>query len=79
MTSALLYLQYHSLLNRLRSRIRRLKKPKYLVAAVVGGLYFYWYFFRFFFHSAGRFDAWGGITGCARVVRHRFPELAGPA
>jgi Putative ABC exporter len=46
MISALLYLQYHSITNRLVLRLKRLKQPKYLVGAVVGGLYFYWYFFR---------------------------------
>ncbi len=46
MNSALLYLQYHSIKNRLVMRVKRLKQPKYLVGAIVGGLYFYWYFFR---------------------------------
>src|ERR1035438_9195670 len=49
MNSALLYLQYHSIKNRIVMRIKRLKQPKYLLAAVVGGLYFYWYFFRTLF------------------------------
>jgi ABC-2 type transport system permease protein len=47
--SALFYLQYHSVKNRTVMRIKRLKQPKYLVGALVGGLYFYWYFFRTFF------------------------------
>ena len=46
MISALLYLQYHSIKNRIVMRLKRLKQPKYLLGAVVGGLYFYWYFFR---------------------------------
>jgi ABC-2 type transport system permease protein len=49
MISALLYLQYHSIRNRTVMRIKRLKQPKYLVGAIVGGLYFYWYFFRTLF------------------------------
>lgn len=49
MIAALLYLQFHSLKNRLWARLRRLKKPKYLAGAIVGGLYFYFYFFRWFF------------------------------
>src|SRR5450432_165022 len=53
MISALLYLQYHSARNRLVTRIKRLKQPKYLVGAIVGAFYFYFYFFRFFF-SRGR-------------------------
>lgn len=39
MTGALLYLQWHSLVNRIRARLKRLKQPKYLAAAVVGVLY----------------------------------------
>ncbi|MGO8929438.1 MAG: putative ABC exporter domain-containing protein [Limisphaerales bacterium] len=46
MISALLYLQYHSIKNHTVMRIKRLKQPKYLLGAVVGGLYFYWYLFR---------------------------------
>jgi len=49
MISALLYLQFHSAKNRLVMRVKRLKQPKYLIGAIVGGLYFYWYFFRFLF------------------------------
>jgi hypothetical protein len=46
---ALLYYQRHSWANRLVTRVRRLRQPKYLFGAVVGGLYLYWYFFRAFF------------------------------
>ena len=46
MIAALLYLQYHTVRNRLVSRFKRLKRPKYLIGAIVGGLYFYWAFFR---------------------------------
>ena len=53
MISALLYLQYHTFRNRLVSRFRRLKQPKYLIGAIVGGLYFYFYFFRYLFHGIG--------------------------
>ena len=51
MFSALFYLQYHTFRNRLISRFKRLKQPKYLVGAIVGGLYFYWFFFRNFFRG----------------------------
>ena len=54
MISALFYLQYHTVRNRLVSRFKRLKKPKYLFGAIVGGLYFYFYFFRYLFHGFGR-------------------------
>ena len=54
MISALLYLQFHSIKNRTVMRVKRLKQPKYLFGAVVGGLYFYWYFFRTLFGMPGR-------------------------
>ena len=53
MIAALLYLQYHTFRNRLVSRFKRLKQPKYLFGAIVGGLYFYFYFFRYLFHGFG--------------------------
>ena len=43
---ALFYYQGHWWYNRLLTRIRRLRQPKYLFGAIVGGLYFYWYFIR---------------------------------
>ena len=46
MFSALFYLQYHTVRNRLVYRFKRLKQPKYLIGAIVGGLYLYFYFFR---------------------------------
>src|SRR5215471_15266627 len=49
MFSALLYLQYHSILNRSMMRIRRLRRPKYLLGAIVGAIYFYFYFVRYAF------------------------------
>src|SRR3989442_2859144 len=54
MISALVYLQSRTFLNRLKLRLRRLKKPKYFFGAIVGALYFYFYFFRFVFHAARR-------------------------
>jgi ABC-2 type transport system permease protein len=44
--SALFYCQFHSVKNRLVTRLKRLRKPKYLVGAIVGGLYFYFYLLR---------------------------------
>ena len=46
MGHALFYYELCSRWNRLRTRLRRLRQPKYLVGALVGGLYFYTYFFR---------------------------------
>jgi len=51
MISALLYLQYHSVKNRLFMRFKRLKQPKYLLGGIVGALYFYFYFFRYLFRA----------------------------
>jgi hypothetical protein len=59
MISALVYLQYHSFRNRLTTRFKRLKQPKYLVGAIVGGLYFYFYFWRYLFLAPGRRGALG--------------------
>ena len=53
MISALLYLQYHSVKNRLLMRFKRLRQPKYLLGGIVGGLYFYFYFFRHLFRTRG--------------------------
>ena len=53
MIGALIYLQVQSIKNRLRVRLRRLKKPKYLVGAVVGAAYFYFFFFRNLFTGRG--------------------------
>ncbi|HZL42773.1 MAG TPA: putative ABC exporter domain-containing protein [Verrucomicrobiae bacterium] len=58
MFSALFYYQYHSFRNRLTARIKRLRQPKYLVGAIVGGIYFYFYFFRYFFKGANPY--WKG-------------------
>ncbi len=44
MISALLYLQFTSMRNRLGARLRRLKRPKYFAGAVMGALYFIFYF-----------------------------------
>ncbi len=53
MFSALLYLQAQSFRNRLWQRVRRLRNPRYLVGALIGGLYLSSIFSRSFF-SYGR-------------------------
>src|SRR6266567_8490868 len=53
MVSALIYLQFHSVKNRTMMRVKRLKQPKYLFGAIVGGLYFYFYFYRWVFLRSG--------------------------
>ncbi|MEY2410961.1 MAG: hypothetical protein QOF48_3631 [Verrucomicrobiota bacterium] len=47
MISALFYLQACSGWNRILARVRRLKKPKYLVGLLFGGVYFYFFLFRY--------------------------------
>jgi hypothetical protein len=54
MIGALLYLQFHSVVNRLAMRLKRLKQPKYMVGGIVGAIYFYFYFFRYVFGLGGR-------------------------
>jgi len=44
--SALLYLRATSFRNWVVARVRRLRQPKYLLGAIVGGAYFYFFFFR---------------------------------
>ena len=65
MLSALFYLQYHSFVNRTVRRIQRLKQPKYLFGAIVGGAYFYFYFGRFLLGVGGHRDGWSGPTATA--------------
>src|SRR2546428_13952313 len=65
MVGALAYLQVQSIKNRLRVRLRRLKKPKYLAGAVVGAAYFYFFFFR---------NLLAGRRGAAFVTSATSPE-----
>ena len=46
MIDAYLYLQVTSIRNAITQRLRRLRQPKYLFGAIVGGAYFYFFFFR---------------------------------
>ena len=55
--SALFYLQFCSMKNRLLMRFRRLKQPKYLVGAIVGAVWFYFYFGQVLF-GFGRRGPW---------------------
>lgn len=57
MFSALLYLQFYSVKNRVVTRLKRLRQPKYLLGGIVGGLYFYFYFIRSFMGMPGRHHA----------------------
>ena len=63
MLSALLYLRLTSLKNLLRSRLKRLRQPKYLFGAVVGAAYFWFFFFRPMGGGAGAVGAFAAGTG----------------
>jgi len=43
---AMLYLYWHSFVNRVRSQAARVRSPRYIVAVVLGALYLYWALFR---------------------------------
>ncbi len=47
MNSALRYLLVTSFTNAVLFRLKRLRQPKYLAGAILGGFYFYFYFYRF--------------------------------
>lgn len=51
MTAALRYLLARSFANSLLARLRRLRQPKYLFGALIGGAYFYFYFYQFLFQG----------------------------
>lgn len=53
MNAALRYLLARSLLNGITARLRRMRQPKYLVAALLGGAYFYLYFYKFLGQQLG--------------------------
>ena len=72
MIAALFYLQYHSTRNRLVTRFKRLKQPKYLIGAIAGGLYFYFYFFRYLFRT----QAGGGHSPAMVTIPPEYLPLA---
>jgi ABC-2 type transport system permease protein len=51
MTGALRYLLIHTFLNSVRTRLSRLRQPKYLIGAILGGAYFYFYFYKILFQG----------------------------
>lgn len=55
MIRALVYLQWCTWKNRVRTRLRRLKEPRYLIGGIVGLLYFYSFFLRHLLPAG-----WGG-------------------
>ena len=74
MLSALLYLKLTSIRNWFRQRLRRLRRPKYLVGAIVGVAYFWAFFFRpMFAHDDPGAPAAVPLPAEARAV---LPALA---
>jgi ABC-2 type transport system permease protein len=76
MAHALLYLRVTSLVGRVRSRLRRLRQPKYLAGALVGAAYVYFSFLR---RSHGPYSGHGSspnAPGFPSEVFAFFPELA---
>ena len=61
MIDAFFYLQTRSFANRLKSRLRRLKQPKYLIGAGAGLLYLYLYFFQWLFLGTRAARSSGGL------------------
>ena len=51
MNRALIYLFSRSFWNSIVVRVKRLRQPKYLIGAIIGGAYFYFYFYRFLFRG----------------------------
>jgi ABC-2 type transport system permease protein len=51
MTAALRYLLVRSFINGVATRVKRLRQPKYIAGALIGGAYFYFYIYKFLFHG----------------------------
>jgi hypothetical protein len=51
MNAALRYLAARSFINGFTARLKRLRQPKYLIGAILGGAYFYFYFYKFLFRG----------------------------
>ena len=75
MIAALFYLQWHTVKNRLTMRVKRLKQPKYLFGALVGGLYFYWYFFRVLLGSRGNDHGFSAVTTTSPADRLFYESI----
>jgi ABC-2 type transport system permease protein len=74
MTRALLYLRAMSMLGAVRSRLQRLKQPKYLLGALVGIAYFYFIFSR---PGRGAARSGGPRDGATQQITPEMLELFG--
>lgn len=75
MIAALFYLQWHTVKNRLTMRVKRLKQPKYLFGALVGGFYFYWYFFRVLLGPRGHHYGNAAVPSASPADRLFFESI----
>jgi len=77
MISALVFLYSRSLANRLRRQCARLKRPKYLAGALVGGAYFWFFFLRPFLFSPSGVSPRPAATWLPDGVGQSLLELGG--
>jgi hypothetical protein len=75
MVGALWYLRATSIVGRIKSRLKRLKQPKYLAGAVVGALYIYFAFLRR--AHAPQFGAGPDSSGSAALVPADWVPVVG--
>ncbi|HET7132217.1 MAG TPA: putative ABC exporter domain-containing protein, partial [Gammaproteobacteria bacterium] len=73
---ALVYLRLATAAGQLRSRLRRLKQPKYLVGAVIGLAYVYGFFLRRIPLGAGPGVAAAPAPAAQTEIASIFPEIA---
>ncbi len=73
MIDAFLFLARRSLRNRLRSRLRRLRNPRYLIFALVGAAYFYFFVLRHWARGFGVVAQHGGEA----ILPAGLAEVAG--
>lgn len=73
MLGALLYLRLTSLQNLVRTRVQRLRQPKYLVGAIVGIAYFWFFFFRHTVKAGGRHASPAALPHASAVIPEYLP------
>jgi ABC-2 type transport system permease protein len=74
--AALLYLRIHSVANWIISRVKRLRQPKYLFGAIVGGAYLWLVLFRRLFATTGPAMAMPGFPSFPAELQPMVTSLA---